>query len=398
MKNNKLSCLLLRSNILQEIKELHINFWDFDSKTIIMDIGILLEYSNIKSQINLLKDDYIKISMHIPSKIKKNSILDLGEILSSDADMIAAIFNEPINLHTKTGKVTFFERKNNNKIILIDLDIEDGNNTKIEYDNNQDFSSITVNISNWFKHHEKYLSEIEAQDKDSNNNIYLYLRIRLKDIQKAKFIDNFNPKDYTVLSSYIQNKILDFRINESRWIPRKLQSNILRIKKVHCFLIIHREYELNHQSKNFKGSRSLVEEPIWRKYLLNEYKTFFNMGYHWTDNNESDDYKSFQILGRFSRILSSPLQVIGFLFFILITSMLANMSFMLLDKLFISKQLNIDIKTTMILTGILVILLLVIILSIRIRHLVTDIFIKLKNYSIRLWTSIKNWLSDNGDY
>lgn len=337
MDAHNLSCLLLCSNYKNskqlEIDELHINFWDFDNEYIIMDIGLLI---NIPEEFKNNKN--LDIAIHIPGRFKKNNIIDLGNLLSSDIDVVSAIFNDNIDLFQKTNQLAYFKRYESSKrdkcnkcknIILLPLD-KDIFEIKINDDSNS--SSIMIKLSTYLNDEENFIHETMGENSEENS--YVYIRFRLVDVKRTKFISDFNQKDSAILSSSTKSKIFDFRVNENRWIPKKWQRNLLTIKKMHCFLIIHREYELNHNSTNFVGSRSLIEEPIWNKYLGfgNESNnklienTQLNMGYHWkiAIKDNEDTTQNFLILGRFSMLKSSKSKVIKFLLFLLITSLLSN--------------------------------------------------------------------------
>ena len=106
MVAKKISCLLFRTNKepleksakenAKESKnvifldELHLNLWNFDKKFTYLDLGLLINVGPLEGL------DKKELFISIPGKYESEGFFDLGKDLSSDSDMITAIFNEPI--------------------------------------------------------------------------------------------------------------------------------------------------------------------------------------------------------------------------------------------------------------------------------------------------------------
>lgn len=328
MTTQKISCLLFRTQKTTsetnetnlELDELHLNLWDFDNKKCTyLDLGLLIDVENLNGESLLIS---------VPGKYDSEDVEDLGMVLSSNFHIVNAIFNEPIIPAGIKENFTVIKRSNN-KIVLIPFNP----NNNISYNTNTLCTEITINTTN--------LKKIRKEPKDGNPT-KIYIRFRIKNASRAKLIKSFTPEDKGILSSNTRTKILDVRVNESRWLTPDLNNshNLVKFKKIHFFLTIDQEYELGDHSKNYNTSRSLREENIWKSYLsLGDDVSIENsLGYHWRTNNitvspskksnnqgnEADSVETFNLLGRFSRIESSKFQILTFLAFLFFIGLISN--------------------------------------------------------------------------
>ena len=122
MVAKKISCLLFRTNKepleksaeenAKESKnvifldELHLNLWNFDKKFTYLDLGLLINVGPLEGL------DKKELFISIPGKYESEDFFDLGKDLSSDSDMITAIFNEPTISITKNQSFTAIIRNN----------------------------------------------------------------------------------------------------------------------------------------------------------------------------------------------------------------------------------------------------------------------------------------------
>ena len=328
MTTQKISCLHFRTQKTTsetnetnlELDELHLNLWDFDNKKCTyLDLGLLIDVENLNGESLLIS---------VPGKYDSEDVEDLGMVLSSNFHIVNAIFNEPIIPAGIKENFTVIKRSNN-KIVLIPFNP----NNNISYNTNTLCTEITINTTN--------LKKIRKEPKDGNPT-KIYIRFRIKNASRAKLIKSFTPEDKGILSSNTRTKILDVRVNESRWLTPDLNNshNLVKFKKIHFFLTIDQEYELGDHSKNYNTSRSLREENIWKSYLsLGDDVSIENsLGYHWRTNNitvspskksnnqgnEADSVETFNLLGRFSRIESSKFQILTFLAFLFFIGLISN--------------------------------------------------------------------------
>ena len=328
MTTQKISCLLFRTEKTTsetnetnlELDELHLNLWDFDNKKCTyLDLGLLIDVEKLTGESLLIS---------VPGKYDSEDVEDLGMVLSSNFQIVNAIFNEPIIPAGIKENLTVIKRSNN-KIVLIPFNP----NNNISYNTNTLCTEITINTTN--------LKNIRKEPKDDNLT-KIYIRFRIKNASRAKLIKSFTPEDKGILSSNTRTKILDVRVNESRWLTPDLNNShsLVKFKKIHFFLTIDQEYELGDHSKNYNTSRSLREENIWKSYLsLGDDVSIENsLGYHWRTNNitvspskksndqgnETDSVETFSLLGRFSRIESSKFQILTFLAFLFFIGLISN--------------------------------------------------------------------------
>ena len=328
MTTQKISCLLFRTEKTTsetnetnlELDELHLNLWDFDNKKCTyLDLGLLIDVENLTGESLLIS---------VPGKYDSEDVEDLGMVLSSNFQIVNAIFNEPIIPAGIKENLTVIKRSNN-KIVLIPFNP----NNNISYNTNTLCTEITINTTN--------LKNIRKEPKDDNPT-KIYIRFRIKNASRAKLIKSFTPEDKGILSSNTRTKILDVRVTESRWLTPDLNNShsLVKFKKIHFFLTIDQEYELGDHSKNYNTSRSLREENIWKSYLsLGDDVSIENsLGYHWRTNNitvspskksndqgnETDSVETFSLLGRFSRIESSKFQILTFLAFLFFIGLISN--------------------------------------------------------------------------
>ncbi|MCL9791954.1 hypothetical protein J4528_06475 [Neisseria subflava] len=324
MTTQKISCLLFRThkepsevdleaNIF--LDELHLNLWDFDNKCTYLDLGLLIDITSLE------KLDKKELFISIPGKYEFADFLDLGKELSSNLDMVTAIFNEPTISTTKNQTFTAITRNKKN-IIIIPFLIH--KTFKFSYREDILCTEIIIDLK-------KIAQIVKDNNLNSIESKHAYIRFRVKTASKTNFIKSFTPEDEGVLSSTIKSKILDVRINESRWLPSFLMDNchleFVKFKKIHFFLIINQEYELGDHSKNYNTSRSLTQEDIWQKYLfLNKGDNIVqnSLGYHWKMDNGDKSTESFSLLGRFSRIETSTRKIFMFLLFILLIGLVSS--------------------------------------------------------------------------
>ena len=159
----------------------------------------------------------------------------------------------------------------------------------------------------------------------------IYLRFRIDGVPRDVYSYIFEQADRNLLSSSLETRIIDFRINVRRGIPDEIfaTDNALRFpkfKKIHFFLTIDRAQVCDFESKNFVGCRSLVDEAVWNEYLHGPnsgaspdgMKQF--LGYQWTEsaaqhsNGNGRGVKDLVVLGRFSSYNSTVFTALRFLF------------------------------------------------------------------------------------
>jgi len=317
---NKLSSILFRYKTKSKKKifsskelvpsvELHINFWDIDEKlnNEIMDFGIFFKKNEFNEK---------NIIINLPGNYTFNDVDDLGEMLLIHPRITSSIFNETIKSNINSTIV--LDDKYQKKFTIISVNIKMLIFTYYEENN---YTDIEIPIR-------KIINSIN-EDEISES---CYIRFRINNIKKSNFICKSFLKDAGILSSPIQRKTIDFKVNTRRGLPVHVSNNFLDVTKLHCFLIIQNQYDLLTSDKNYITYRSLFEEDSWELYLNQKFKTNVKEcnGYQWTkiknnnDKLEENGLKDITIIGSFSRYNSSFFSISRSVIFLIITGILSS--------------------------------------------------------------------------
>lgn len=299
--------------------ESHINLWEIGKPFI--DMGLMISQWD--------KIDSIEISL--PWKLSKNDVYDLGASLNSEQS-IAAIFNESVqyNGRADTNIALIHLLKNaddlanqpasiQNKFLLLRLAPQDISISYTNISTKEEITNLKIKIPA-LKPHDIYKETIDR----------LYIRFRIINIPRSFYQSIFCQPDSNILSSYVSTRIVDFRINVRRGIPKELLINSDKVifpplKKIHFFLTINRNQECIFQGQNFVGCRSLTDEEIWDYYVESHSDCDKDvrdsvrnyLGYQWTKSNRDDEsspVKDLVALGRFSETSSGFLHICRFIF------------------------------------------------------------------------------------
>ncbi|KQT42611.1 MULTISPECIES: hypothetical protein [unclassified Methylophilus] len=312
----------LKDGFTQPIKpldELHINLWEIGKPFI--DMGLMIsQWKEIDS-----------IEITIPWRLDDSNVYDLGTSLNSEQS-IAAIFNESVqyNGRADTNIALVHLLKNaedianqstaiQNKFLLLRLAPQDITISYTNLSTKDEITNLKIKIPA-LKPYEIYKENIDR----------LYVRFRIINIPRNFYQSIFCQPDSNILSSYVSTRIVDFRINVRRGIPKELLINSDKVifpplKKIHFFLTINRNQECIFQGQNFVGCRSLTDEEIWNYYVESHSDSDKDvrdsvrnyLGYQWTKSNIQDEnypVKDLVALGRFSETSSGILHICRFIF------------------------------------------------------------------------------------
>ncbi|WP_156479913.1 hypothetical protein [Collimonas pratensis] len=311
--------------------ELHVNLWEVGSRPFI-DIGILI--SN-RAEVNA-------IEVVLPWKLGAEAIMDLGTRLNSEKS-IAAIFNEAVRYDGSADEpfasVSF-------------LKDNDQQTKKSSTEQKTEFVLLRLNSTHFSVfprltgEGEMTILRINLSDTALSGyasiSSKIYLRFRIKNVPHAIYQATFCQPDRNILSSFIETRIIDFRINVRRGIPDELlagdsNTHFPKFKKIHFFLTINRSQECIFEGQNFVGCRSLMDEDVWNEYVRSNVNAPITtdgsvrnyLGYQWTKaikggGNEAGHVKDLVALGRFSRTSSSTSQIFRFIGLGLVFGMAGN--------------------------------------------------------------------------
>lgn len=292
--------------------ELHVNLWEIgnDSSPPFMDIGVMIHDHKLVEE----------VVIDLPWEVDRKDIVDLGVKLNSEKS-VAAIFNEVVHYDSLAeGNFTNISFRRNGKdkkpFCLFRLNPKSFEVEPITLGDDSVCSRVLIKLP-------KY--NVNAPVKDQRKSAYI--RFRIKKIPTAVYTDRFKQIDKALISSIIDTRIIDFRINVLRGVPEELMhsnDNLTfpsNLKIIHCFLTTIRDEECVSVSKYYNGYRSLVDEDIWNEYIKfdnstitkNEKTINNHLGYQWTAKADKDEFiKDLIVLGRFSKKTSNIWSIFRF--------------------------------------------------------------------------------------
>ncbi|WP_233959240.1 hypothetical protein [Pectobacterium versatile] len=326
--------------VLHEIKlddELHVNLWEVGASnpSPFMDVGVMIhDHENID-----------EIVVDLPWIVDKKDINDLGSKLNGEKS-VAAIFNEVVHYdgfaEGNFANISFRRNGIDEKpFSLFRLNSQSFKVEEMNLSNETLSSRLIIKLP-------KYLVKISEKDRRKS----AYIRFRIKNVPTTVYTVNFVQTDKALISSNIETRIIDFRINVLRGVPEELMygnDNLQfpqKLKRIHCFLTTIRNEECISVSKYYNGYRSLVDEDIWNEYIkldnsvsskeLNSVKDY--LGYQWTVKGEKDEHiKDLIVLGRFSKKSSDITSILRFIVIVILLGAIGSGIFESLHEIFSKK-------------------------------------------------------------
>lgn len=294
--------------------ELHVNLWEVAGKPFI-DIGVMI---NGPEEIESLQVD-------LPWVTDKSKIFDLGSRLVGER-IVAAIFNEVVHYSGSNDQmfanVTFIPPDPDRDFVLARLSSQDFTVEENALSDGSKTTRLKVRVPTL---------QVASPPKK------LYIRFRIIEVPEDNYTSIFFQKDRSLLSSSLETRIVDFRINVRRGIPDDIltSSTNLRFpawKKIHVFMTLDRGRELTFSNEKFVDCRSLEDEAVWNSYITlgNNDRNIGSsvsayLGYQWTSKaKERAPAKDLVALARFSKVTSSKSYVARFLFLALLLGAAGN--------------------------------------------------------------------------
>ena len=306
------------------LDQLHVNLWEVrekssrrQRKTSALDLGVMI--SDWEAVDAVLVD--------LPWAVGRDDVSDLGSRLNSEKT-VAAIFNEIVRYHgcaeENYARISFRSTdpvdqasEDESAFALLRLPGRAYAVNKIPLGHGVSSTQLRIDLP--------ALTELKKIALKK-----IYLRFRIDCVPRDVYSYVFEQADRNLLSSSLETRIIDFRINVRRGIPDEIFATdkalrFPRFKKIHFFLTINRAQVCDFESKNFVGCRSLVDEAVWNEYLHGPnsgaspdgMKQF--LGYQWTEsaarhlNGNGRGVKDLVVLGRFSSYNSTVFTAITFL-------------------------------------------------------------------------------------
>ncbi|NOR70386.1 MAG: hypothetical protein GQ532_11960 [Methylomarinum sp.] len=279
--------------------ELHFNYWSLDSSQVeYLDIGVKLS----------MEGAYKSINFYLPFDTQKiGYVAELGEKVCSHDELLSAIFNSTVknnatvdnDIHditfSKGDSLRFFsqilkeEPKSPGGVQIKPLDEGDAKKGTTIC-----FPADLLNIKN---------STTNKEDIPTHG--YFRFRIELNEEGKKSISHLYKPKDSWITNHFEKVEMVDFRVNEARNLPKKIQSKLQldsHILAIHFFLIREADSEFKMSHDDFHRCR-ILEKDLWDNYLYlkdtTEKKTPDQMLiYHWkgggaTSTTNIDHFSAF---------------------------------------------------------------------------------------------------------
>lgn len=280
--------------------ELHVNLWEIAGKPFV-DVGVMIDQP---SEIEALQVD-------LPWSTEKSKVFDLGSRLVGER-IVAAIFNEIVHYSGSNDQmfanVTFVPPASGRDFVLARL-------------SSQDFTLEQIVLSDGSK-----TTRLKVRVPPLRTASRMYIRFRIIEVPEDNYTSVFFQKDRSLLSSSLETRIVDFRINVRRGIPDDVLTSATNLrfpawKKIHVFMTLDRGREMTFNNEKFVDCRSLEDEAIWNSYITfgnsdgrTEPSVSAYLGYQWTSKSKDTcPAKDLVALARFSKVTSSRAYVVRFI-------------------------------------------------------------------------------------
>ena len=222
--------------------EMHFNLWT-NTKPYTLDIGIKVRY--VKELQN--------ICLYFPFELSKQSLKDLGEIITSSKLLLNTVFNEYYTKEEDVEPKQIAVRENGHTIFYVyQLDVEND----ITINNKYEGTILTIKLS---------------ERKNLKENQMYYFRFR----STAKSLNKFIEKrtNLNLLNALLtENDFIDFRLNDWRSLNNDSLIEHVRnskikdycLEKVNFFVMTNGSIEI---ISNTKKSERKLEKGVWENYI-----------------------------------------------------------------------------------------------------------------------------------
>ena len=284
--------------------QLHFNLWGIPSEPQtngdknFLDIGVLFASTERLQSLNIF----------IPFTIDKAHLSDLGNQFS-DRKVAVAIFNEDAQV-TSNNHTIDIKLSDDRRVEVYQLDVESEIEIEATDDESGQDSGTIISLSDL------------AIGRLPKEFAYLRIRIVIDSSNSNPFSSYFEQQDSHLLSGHHVTEFVDFRVNESRNLPRPILKKIddcrdlcTKISEVHFFLVREQKWSFLHAHRDFHKCR-LLEPAIWNDYIQDVgHRLASNLViYHWRKRPEDEtSIEDYNALARFVKHSSSVRQQILFI-------------------------------------------------------------------------------------
>ena len=301
-----MNTLVLKPSIRNENLEVHFNLWNSESDNLkFLDIGIMCDNKDQQFTLEIPSSSFV-------------SIIDLSDKLKSD--IRNSIFNCYMDKKSEDGyEILNRENDKEDKFLLSPIE----NKTDLKPQN----EIIKTKI------------DIKAIKINGTNIKKKYLRFRITDFDIEKFIITKDSESKIFESSYVKNKIIDFRFNDYRILDSsKIQEYKLNddcYKKIHFFYMTDALENISLCSDKYDVR--FLERDLWDEYLEIPKRKKDILVYH-LKNDKGVSNASFLIKSQQEN--TSKWHLLFYAFIVLDLAVLANNIYGLLPIISIKTTIN----------------------------------------------------------
>lgn len=247
------------------IEKLHFNYWFLDcgkDNVPCLDIGVLL--SSFESLSELM--------IWLPFQVTKDDVIDLAGNLK-DASLLGAVFNDEYRVDSMEGKACYahlsnraesIDCTNGDGFVLYELDVQSDIEFRTFNGNRQVGTILSIAV-------EQLHDLIKASVNGCGKKAYFRFRIRAHGLQEAfVFGRSYKWLDALLHDTLTATKFMDFRVNQSRSLPKTLCEEVdsaggfLPIAALH-FLLLTKDTTVVSSDEHSTMRR--LERDVWDCYL-----------------------------------------------------------------------------------------------------------------------------------
>ena len=258
-------------------------------------------------------------SIYLPLKLERGDIHDCADNFKR-SEISQAIFNEPVTITHGAENAPVIVAKIDDEIytsIFLFEKLPNGNISEDELMIEEKGEGTQLTITS------KAIKSAVAAD-DKSEKLYFRLRVRLH--SGSPFVSTIRPFDGALQSGYEEIDYIDFRINESRSLPRDVQESLRKstskLRKISFLTAAPISLGLSSNDAPLHKMR-VLESAVWGGYMKN--LPSHMMVYHWRkDWKDSTAISDFTGFVKFAMRRSGRGRVLKYLFIFLLLSILSS--------------------------------------------------------------------------
>ncbi|WP_417742873.1 hypothetical protein [Salipiger sp.] len=264
-------------------------------------------------------DKVSEASIYLPFKVERADIFDCADSFKK-SEISQAIFNEPVTVTHGADNAPVIIAKIDGEIytsIFLFEKLDSGriSEGELKIENKGEGTQLTITS--------KAIKSAVAAASESKK---LYFRLRISLHSGGPFVSTIRPFDGALQSGYEEIDYIDFRINESRSLPRDVQESLRKstskLKKISFLTAAPISLGLSSNDAPLHKMR-VLESAVWGGYVNN--LPSHMMVYHWRKDWKNDTAISdFTGFAKFAMRRSGRGRVMKYLLIFLLLSILSS--------------------------------------------------------------------------